>query len=67
MVVFQVKPPIQLAVVQVHWSVAVGDLNDDGHPDIAVTNWGTSNVGLFIGYGNGSFSYSTDNVNCFSI
>jgi hypothetical protein len=38
------------------WSVAVGDLNDDGHPDIAVANWGTSNVGIFIGYGSGSFT-----------
>jgi hypothetical protein len=38
------------------WSVAVGDLNNDGHPDIAVANWGTSNVGIFIGYGNGSFT-----------
>ena len=37
------------------WSVAVGDLNNDGHPDIAVANYGTSNVGIFIGYGNGSF------------
>jgi hypothetical protein len=38
------------------WSAAVGDLNDDGHPDIAVANSGTSNVGLFYGYGNGSFT-----------
>jgi predicted nucleotidyltransferase len=37
-------------------SVAVGNLNDDGHPDIAVANSGMSNVGLFIGYGNGSFT-----------
>ncbi len=38
------------------WSVAAGDLNDDGHSDIAVANWGTNNVDLYIGYGNGSFS-----------
>jgi hypothetical protein len=37
-------------------SVAVGDLNDDGHPDIAVANYGTSNVGIFIAYGNDSFT-----------
>ncbi len=37
-----------------YW-VAVGDLNNDGHPDIAVANYGTSNVGIFIQYGNGSF------------
>ena len=44
-------------------SVAVGDLNHDGHPDIAVANQGTNNAGVFIGYGNGSFKdqiiYST--------
>jgi hypothetical protein len=38
------------------WSVAVGDLNNDGHSDIAVANWGTDNVDLFIGYGNGNFT-----------
>ncbi len=38
------------------WSVAVGDFNDDGHPDIAVTDYGTSNLGIFIGYGNSSFT-----------
>jgi hypothetical protein len=38
------------------WSVAVGDLNGDGHSDIAVANYGTSNVGLYIGYGNGNFT-----------
>jgi hypothetical protein len=35
--------------------VAIGDLNNDGHPDIAVANYGTSNVGIFIQYRNGSF------------
>jgi hypothetical protein len=37
-----------------YW-VAVGDLNNDGYPDIAVVNYGTSNIGIFIAYGNGSF------------
>jgi hypothetical protein len=37
------------------WSVAVGDLNDDGQTDIAVANSGKSNIDLFIGYSNGSF------------
>ena len=37
-------------------AAAVGDLNDDGHLDIVVGNHGTSNVGVFIGFGNGSFA-----------
>jgi hypothetical protein len=37
-------------------SVAVGDLNDDGHLDIAVANSGISNVVIFIGYAAGTFT-----------
>ena len=37
------------------YSIAVNDFNNDGHLDIAVANSGTNNVGIFLGYGNGSF------------
>ena len=41
----------------------VGDLNNDGQMDIVVANFGTNNIGIFLGYGNGSFdtmiTYST--------
>ncbi|CAF4754903.1 unnamed protein product, partial [Rotaria sp. Silwood2] len=37
------------------YSVTVGDFNRDNRPDIAVINSGTSNVGIFLGHGNGSF------------
>jgi hypothetical protein len=37
-------------------AVAVGDFNNDGQLDIAVANYGTSNAGVFLGYGNGSFA-----------
>ncbi|CAF3678182.1 unnamed protein product [Adineta steineri] len=44
-------------------SVAIGDFNNDNYSDIVVANYGTSNIGIFIGYGNGFFnsmiSYST--------
>ncbi|CAF1570793.1 unnamed protein product, partial [Adineta steineri] len=35
--------------------VAIGDLNNDARFDIAVANFGTNNIGMFIGFGNGSF------------
>jgi hypothetical protein len=37
-------------------SVAVGDFNNDLELDIAVANAGASNIGIFLGYGNGSFA-----------
>lgn len=36
-------------------SVAVGDLNNDGWSDIVVANYGTDNVGVFLGRRNGTF------------
>ncbi|CAF1175169.1 unnamed protein product [Rotaria sordida] len=43
--------------------VAVGDFNNDGHQDIVVANSGSDNVGIFLNYGNGTFTsqitYST--------
>ncbi|CAF4261269.1 unnamed protein product [Rotaria sp. Silwood2] len=44
-------------------SVAVGDFNNDKWLDIVVTNYHANNIGIFLGYGNGTFSnqivYST--------
>ncbi|CAF4146497.1 unnamed protein product, partial [Adineta steineri] len=44
-------------------SVAVADFNNDKQLDIVVANYGTNNIGIFLGYGNGTFStqitYST--------
>jgi hypothetical protein len=37
-------------------SLAVGHFDNDTHLDIAVAIYGTNNVGLFVGYGNGSFA-----------
>ena len=36
-------------------SLAIGDFNNDGRADIAVTNYGIDNVGVMLGYGNGNF------------
>jgi hypothetical protein len=38
------------------YSLAVGDFNNDNHLDIAVANYGTNNVGIFLGYGDGTFA-----------
>lgn len=37
--------------------IVVADFNNDNHSDIAVTNTRTSEIVLFIGNGNGTFSY----------
>ena len=45
------------------YDVAIGDFNNDSRLDIVVANYGTNNIGIFLGYGNGTFSnqitYST--------
>jgi hypothetical protein len=45
--------------------LAIGDLDHDNYLDIVIANSGASTIGVFLGYGNGSFqsqiSYSTGN------
>ena len=38
------------------YSLAIGDFNHDNNLDIAIANYGTNNVGILLGYGNGNFS-----------
>ena len=40
--------------------VTVGILNSDAHLDIVVANFGTNNIGIFLGLGNGSFISQTE-------
>ena len=46
------------------YAVAVADFNGDRYADIVVANYGSNNIGVFLGYGNGSFgnytTYPTD-------
>ncbi|CAF3221632.1 unnamed protein product [Rotaria sp. Silwood2] len=41
------------------YSIAVCDFNNDSRLDIVVANYGSDNVGIFLGYGNGSFTNQT--------
>ncbi|CAF4519304.1 unnamed protein product, partial [Rotaria magnacalcarata] len=41
------------------YTVVVNDFNKDSRLDIAVGNTGTNNVGIFLGYGNGTFTEQT--------
>ncbi|CAF5005919.1 unnamed protein product, partial [Rotaria sp. Silwood1] len=38
------------------YMVTVADFNNDNRSDIAVANFGTNNIGIFHGFGNGSFA-----------
>ena len=42
------------------YSVAVGDFNGDGKPDLAVANYNSNNVSVLLGNGDGSFQAAQD-------
>src|SRR5262249_44332090 len=41
-------------------SVAIGDMNKDGNPDIVAANYGSNTVSVLLGHGNGSFDPKLD-------
>ena len=40
-------------------SIAAGDFNGDNRKDIVVANYGTDNIGVFLRYGDGTFTNQT--------
>jgi hypothetical protein len=49
-------------VFTLHWyllSVVFGDFNNDTRLDIVVANFDSNNIGVLLGYGNGSFANQT--------
>ncbi len=52
--------PILLPYYSQPVSVAVGDFNGDGKPDLAVANYDSSDVSIFLGNGDGTFTLASN-------
>lgn len=59
-----VDEPMYFRITSGAYSTAIGDVNNDGVPDLAVPHAWTSRVGVLLGYGDGSFegevTFATD-------
>ncbi len=53
-------PPANYGAGSGPQSVAVGDFNGDGNPDLAVANFGDNNVSILLGNGAGGFGAATN-------
>lgn len=53
---FAVAPRSPVSVGSNPWSVAVGEFNGDGKPDLAITNAGDNNISVLLGNGMGGFT-----------
>ncbi|MEO6829657.1 MAG: FG-GAP-like repeat-containing protein, partial [Acidobacteriaceae bacterium] len=49
-------PAATYTVGRLPYQVAIGDVNGDGYPDLAVTNYGASTISVLINNKNGTFS-----------
>jgi hypothetical protein len=54
--VFGLRMPVMLSVGSKPVDIAVGDLDNDGHLDVAVTNQNSDDISLNWGLGNGAFT-----------
>ena len=53
-------PPLSFPTGFYPYSVAIGDLNADGKPDLGVANYESNTVSVLLGNGDGSFGTKTD-------
>jgi hypothetical protein len=53
---FQLQTTYSTGYDSLLYSLTVGDFDQDNHLDIAVANYGTNNIGIFLGYGNETFA-----------
>jgi len=53
---FSTAPASPIAVGSKPWATVAGDFNNDGKPDLAVTNMGEDTVTLLLGNGDGTFT-----------
>jgi len=51
----QFKTPVYYKVGSLPYSVVAADFNQDGNLDLAVADWGTSQVSILLGRGDGTF------------
>lgn len=50
------KPAVNYTVGRLPYQVAIGDLNGDGIPDLAITNYGPGTISILYGSTNGTFT-----------
>jgi hypothetical protein len=58
------QPHLDTARTSRPWGIAIGDLNGDGHPDVAAANRADNTMSILLGKGDGTFltavNYATD-------
>jgi probable HAF family extracellular repeat protein len=56
------RPPVTIStgIIGIAFGVAIGDVNNDGHPDLVATNFIDNTVGVLLGNGDGTFQQAME-------